>query len=176
MSIDFSKTHFQLFDLPQSYALDVDQLERAYRRIQSEVHPDRFAHLGDAEKRLSLQWATQANAAYQTLKKPLARARYLLLLNGVDTQEETNTAMPADFLMAQMEWREAIADARHGKDVDALEQLSGRLRDETHTLQATLGKQLDQDGDFAGAALGVRKLKFLEKLDEEIGDALEILL
>ena len=95
MLIDFSKNHFELFGLPVSFQLDMTQLEQAYRQLQSQVHPDKHAHLGETEKRLALQWATQANHAYQTLRQPLARARYLLQLNGIDTQEETNTAMPA---------------------------------------------------------------------------------
>ena len=57
---------------------------RAYRDIQGQVHPDRFAHAGEAERRLSMQWATHANEAYQTLKNPLERAQYLLQLAGHD--------------------------------------------------------------------------------------------
>ena len=42
------------------------------------------------------------------MKKPLERAKYLLHLADHDIQAENNTAMPADFLMEQMEWREAV--------------------------------------------------------------------
>ncbi|MGC7990846.1 Fe-S protein assembly co-chaperone HscB, partial [Salmonella enterica] len=89
-----------------------------------QAHPDKFAHASDAEKRVAMQWATRANEAYQTLKNPLKRARYLCELHGVDLQTESNTAMAPAFLMQQMEWRETLDDAKAGKDIDALEQLN----------------------------------------------------
>ena len=72
--MDFNTDHFSLFELPASFRLDAALLDRRYLEMQSRVHPDRFASAGDAERRLSLQWATRVNEAYQTLKKPLPRA------------------------------------------------------------------------------------------------------
>lgn len=169
-------THFSLFDLPPCFAVDLPALEAAYRRVQAEVHPDRHAHKSDADRRLAMEYATRVNEAYQVLKRPLLRARYLLSLAGVDTREETNTAMPVDFLMTQMEWREAVADARAARDVEQLERLSADVRRDTDALTASLARALDVDADHEAAALLVRKLRFLEKLDEEIGDAIEALL
>lgn len=173
--IDFSKNHFALFGLEPAFGIDVARVEQAYRDLQSQVHPDRFSHATDAEKRLSMQWATHVNEAYQTLKQPVSRARYLLTLNGIETQEETNTAMPPAFLMEQMEWREAIGEARQAADAAELDQLHFKLRKELHSLQNRLGEQIDLDKDFSAAAESVRKLRFLEKLKEEIDDALEAL-
>ena len=173
MNIDFNQNHFQLFGLPACYRLDLSSLEQAYRQIQAQVHPDKFAHLGDVDKRMSLQWATQANEAYQTWRRPLSRARYLLQLNGIDTAEETNTAMPADFLMEQMEWREAIGDARAAQDLDELEALARRLKHEVTVLQQQVASLLDEQQAYSSAAEIVRKLRFLEKLDHELGDAIE---
>lgn len=175
MHFDFSKNHFELFGLVPLFAIDLERLDQAYREIQALVHPDRFTHLGEQEKRLSMQWATHANEAYQTLKKPLSRARYLLQLHGVDTQEESNTAMPADFLMAQMEWREAIMEARETQDVADMEQLHHRLRAEMREQHRELGILLDEKADYPAAAGLVRKLKFMEKLGEEIDHALELM-
>ncbi|WP_047395624.1 Fe-S protein assembly co-chaperone HscB [Chitinibacter sp. ZOR0017] len=174
--IDFSQSHFSLFALPEQFALDGKALDSQYRARVAEYHPDKFATAADAERRLSLQAATHINEAYQTLKAPLSRARYLLLRHGVDTQEETNTAMPMDFLMAQMEWREGIAEAKASQNVDALENLAREMRAEITALEDTLALQLDQLQDFAAAALSVRKLRFMEKLDQEIGDAIEAVL
>ena len=61
--MDFNADHFTLFGLPRSYRLDPLALDKRYREIQSEVHPDRFAQAGDSERRLSLQWATRVNEA-----------------------------------------------------------------------------------------------------------------
>ena len=170
-SLDFQQDFFQLFELPPRFAIDNAVLDQRYRDLQSQVHPDKFSHLSESEQRLSMQWSTRINEGYQTLRSPLARGRYLLSLQGVDTQEETNTAMPLDFLMQQMEWREALQDAIEAKDIDALDALSDNNRKETKQLQQQLGAQLDETHDHLAAAGSVRKLRFLEKLAEEISSA-----
>src|SRR5436190_9808329 len=106
-----SDNPFELFGLTPAFSLDAEALEAAYREIQSRVHPDRFAHAGDAERRASLQWTTRVNEAYRALKSPVQRASHLLSLYGVDVAVETNTEMPAQFLMHQMELREALENA-----------------------------------------------------------------
>ena len=170
--MDFRADHFALFGLNRGFRLDLSDLDSRYRDIQAQVHPDRFAHAGDAERRLSMQWATHANEAYQTLKKPLERAKYLLHLSGHDIQAENNTAMPADFLMEQMEWREAVMDARSGGDHHELEHLHNRLRADITLRYEELGELLDAGGDYMLATDRVRRLMFLEKLLYEIDDAL----
>ncbi|TJZ73166.1 Fe-S protein assembly co-chaperone HscB [Chitiniphilus eburneus] len=172
MTFDFSASHFALFEQPERFAIDAPALDARYRALQAQYHPDRFASGSDAEKRLALQIATRVNEAYQILKSPLARGRYLLGLFGVDTQEETNTAMPMDFLIAQMEWREQIAEARASGNVARLESLNAELRDDIAEHEAELGAALDAR-TLDAAAMAVRKLRFLEKLDQEIGDAIE---
>src|SRR5512145_2043291 len=113
-------SHFDLFGLAPAYALESEALERSYREIQSRVHPDRFAHAGDAERRASLQWTTRVNEAYRTLRDPVLRAKHLLELKGVDVAFETNTAMPADFLAQQMELREALEEAKSSAALDEM--------------------------------------------------------
>ena len=170
--MDFKADHFALFGIRAAFGLDLSDLDSRYRDIQAQVHPDRFAHAGEAERRLSMQWATHANEAYQTLKKPLERAKYLLHLAGHDIQAESNTAMPADFLMEQMEWREAVMEARDGGDHHELEHLHNRLRGDIKSRYEELGRLLDESADFALATDRVRRLMFLEKLLHEIDDAL----
>jgi molecular chaperone HscB len=122
------QNHFELFHLPQRFAIETEALDRAYREVQNRVHPDKFTNATDTEKRVAMQWATRANEAYQTLKSPFKRAAYLCELNGIDLQTESNTAMPREFLMQQMEWREALEDAKAARDIDALESLEDRTR------------------------------------------------
>lgn len=170
--MDLSADFFSLFQLPRTFSLDAGELDSRYREVQGQVHPDRFTQAGDAERRLSMQWATQANEAYQTLKNPLERAKYLLRLAGQDVLAESNTAMPTDFLMEQMEWREAVAEARSGGDHHELEHLHNRLRADVTARYEALGERLDRQHDYPGAADQVRRLMFLEKLLYEIDDAL----
>jgi molecular chaperone HscB len=160
--------HFELFGLPPAFAVDREALERAYREIQSRVHPDRFANAGDAERRASMQWTARVNEAYRTLKHPVSRAKHLLELNGVDVAFETNTAMPAEFLMQQMELREALEDAQGSRDAGALDKIRSDLRASRAALEKQLDETIDSRKDYAAGASLVRKLMFLEKLDSEI--------
>jgi molecular chaperone HscB len=169
--IDLRQNHFELFGLPVRFAVPVEAIERSYHEIQGRVHPDRFADAGDAERRTAMQWATHVNEAYDTLREPLKRARYMLGLRGVDPQIETNTAMPTQFLMAQMEWREAVEEATGAADVDALDGLLARLRRDMHGELDALGRELDEGRD-ADAAASVRRLMFYDRIQQEIGEAI----
>jgi molecular chaperone HscB len=167
-----NQDHFELLGLPLAYGIDPSRLESGYRQLQTRVHPDRFAAGTEAERRVAMQWATRANEAYRTLRDPVARARYLLSLKGFDTGEETNTAMPADFLMQQMEWREAVAEASAKQDAARLEALRGELAGERAGMLRMLERAIDADANYDAGCSLVRKLRFLEKLDEEIEEAL----
>ena len=153
--------------------LDAVALERAYREIQSRVHPDRFAHAGDAERRASLQWTTRVNEAYRALKNPVQRASHILALHGVDVAFETNTAMPADFLMQQIELREALEEATETKNAGALDALQRRIGGDKKVLEQKLGHAIDASKDYQAASGLVRELQFLEKLEAEIDGAYE---
>jgi molecular chaperone HscB len=168
-----TSNHFELFGLEPVFALNADSLDSAYRDIQAKVHPDRFAHAGDAERRASLQWTTRVNEAYRTLKDPVQRAKHLLELRGVDVAFETNTAMPADFLAQQMELRESLEEAVETKDAASLGALRKGLVEEKRGLEKQLGESIDTRKDYRGAAELVRKLMFLDKLDSEIDLAYE---
>ena len=170
----FEPNHFDLFGLPARYAIDGAALDDAYRRLQGQVHPDRFAAAPDAERRVAMQRATQANEAYRVLRHPLQRAMHLLALRGVDLQSETATSRDAQFLGRQMEWREAIEDARAARNAAALQQLLGELVEEKRARYAHLEQLLATDADQP-AAEAARQLMFIEKLEQEIGDGLESL-
>ena len=173
--MDFSSDHFSLFNLPPSFRLDTSVLDQRYREAQAQVHPDKYVQAGDAERRLSLQWATRVNEAYQTLKKPLSRAQYLLKIRNHPIDAENNAAMPSDFLMEQMEWREAVAEARTAREQDELEQLHSRVKQRMSARYEELSALLDDQQDYAKAADRVRRLMFLEKLLFDIDDAIAVL-
>ncbi|HVQ61068.1 MAG TPA: Fe-S protein assembly co-chaperone HscB [Burkholderiales bacterium] len=170
--MDLDQNHFQIFDVPARFDVDLEALETRYRELQREVHPDRFARASQAEQRVSMQLATRVNEAYQTLKSPVARAGYLLTLQGVDPEFETNTAMPPEFLADQMEKRELLEQAVTVSDWQRVIALSSDLRLEQDTLLARIERQLEAQG-WNEAAQTLRQLKFLEKFGEEIGAAEE---
>ena len=165
--------HFELLGLPARFSVDPASLERSYRDLQSRVHPDKFAAASEPERRVAMQWAARANEAYRTLRHPVERARYLLGLKGFDTEEESNTSMPADFLMQQMEWREAVVEARESGDSAGLERLHSDLGQARGDMLRMLELAIDRDANFDAGCSLVRKLRFLDKLDEEIDEALD---
>ena len=161
---------FTLFDLPRQHALDRGELDRRWRALQSEVHPDRFAAQGDAAQRIAMQWAVRVNEAYQRLKEPLSRAAYLCELRGVPVQAENNTAMPGAFLMQQMQWREALEEAGSAQDVETL---SDEVTGQRKARLARVTQLLDVDANPTEAAQEVRALMFIDRLLEEIDARLE---
>ncbi|MDS4013336.1 MAG: Fe-S protein assembly co-chaperone HscB [Candidatus Accumulibacter sp.] len=171
-SLELTTDFFALFALPRRFRLAAAQLDKAYVDLQAEVHPDRFAAADDSARRLAMQWSTRVNEAYQTLKKPLARAKYLLHLAGHDVADENNTLMPADFLIEQLEWREAVAEARAVGDHHELEHMHHRLQRELSGRYDELGDLFDERCDFVEAADRVRRLMFIEKLLVDLDEAL----
>jgi molecular chaperone HscB len=164
--------HFALFDLPARFALDEASLEQAYHRVQSQVHPDRFAAAGAAERRVAMQWAARANEAFRTLRSPLTRAAYLCERHGQPIDAESNTAMPADFLMQQMQWREELDEARCG-DADAARALAREVEARRDEVLARIAAALDQQHDYAAAAAGVRELHFIDRFRAELAAHLD---
>lgn len=167
--------YFQLFALPKQYAIDAKQLESNYRKIQSTSHPDRFVNASAADKLASMQLATLSNEAYSTLKNPANRAKYLLEQQGIDAIADTNTALPMDFLMQQMEWREQLEDSKNAKDIDALEKLYIALRAEARGMETALCELLDAKQDYTAATELTRKLIFVDKVCADIQQAIEYL-
>lgn len=162
--------YFSLFQLPERFALDLGALEGAYRHVQAQVHPDRFAHRSEVERRVAMQWATHANEAYRALRNPVERARYLLERRGMTIDAERNTAMSHAFLMQQMSWREAVEEA--AGDVQALSRLEKDLQRDEGVMLDDLQHALDDASDNTQAAELVRRLMFMEKLRREIDDAI----
>lgn len=163
---------FTLLGLAPRQRLDRADLDARRRDLQARVHPDRFAAEGAAAQRLAMQWAVRVNEAYQRLKDPLSRAAYLCALRGVPVDAERNTAMPAEFLMQQMEWREALEEADTPQAVQALDDRVAQLE---RSLQDTLTTHLDTVPDTAAAAAQVRALMFVARFRQDIDRRLDLL-
>lgn len=168
-----TQNYFELFGLNPLFNIDSAKLETNFRKIQSESHPDRFVTAEPAEKLKSMQLATLANEAYQTLKHPALRAKYLLELQGITAISETNTAMPADFLMQQMEWRETLEDAKAAKDINAVDNLLSEIHEEANVLKTELTTLIDTNHDYIAATAATRKLIFIDKVSADINKVIE---
>jgi molecular chaperone HscB len=170
--MELTATDFELFGLPARHAQERSALDAQWRRLQEQVHPDRFAAEGAAAQRVAMQWAVRVNEAYQRLKDPLRRAAYLCEINGAVIDAGNNAAMAPDFLMQQMAWREALAEA---DGADAVELLAAEVGAARKALLAQLGHTLDVEHDFARAAQQVRALMFVERFAHDVDQRLQAL-
>ena len=163
---------FELFGLPRSFALDRAEIDARRRALQAEVHPDRFATADAASRRAATQWAVRVNEAYQRLKDPIKRAAYLCELHGARIEAENNTAMPTEFLMQQLEWREGLDEAHGVAEVESIaDEVQAHRRAALDRVQQTL----DVARDFTEAAQQVRALMFIERFAHDIDRRLEAL-
>jgi molecular chaperone HscB len=170
--IDFSQDYFALFGLPRRFRFDGAQLDAAFRALQRDIHPDRYASAGEAERRLALQSSARVNEAYRALKDPVSRAQYLLSLHGIDALGETDTALAEEFLLQQLARREAIAEAHEEGDTPKLEALLEDARADMSALEARLAERFDAPQDLARARELVRELRFLTKVAADVEAAI----
>jgi len=161
---------FALFGLPPGFALDCAELEQRWKQLQRQAHPDRHATQGAAAQRVALQWSVRINEGYQRLKDPLKRGAYWCEQQGQSVGAHDNTAMPAEFLMQQMQWREALAEATDAAD---LLPLQAELDAERAQRLAALETAIDAQRDARAAAQQVRALLFIERFEQQLHDRLD---
>lgn len=165
MNLNLQSDDFELYGLPRRFAQDRAAIDARWKELQREAHPDRFSAQGGAAQRVAMQWSVRINEAWQRLKDPLKRASYLCELAGAPIEAENNTAMPPQFLMQQMEWREALDDARGEA---ALEALADEVAQSREAALARIEALLDGAGDAPAAAKEVRALMFIERFAADI--------
>jgi len=166
--MDMTRNYFELFDLELAFDVDQALLGERYRALQRQWHPDRFAHLSERERRLAVQYTAYLNEALATLKSPLRRAQYMLLLAGRDTHGESGVQLDPFFLMQQMELRERLAQVAEREDPEVeLDELREQTETEMRDLLTEFVSLYSQE-DLGGAEKVVRKLQFVTKLQNEI--------
>ncbi len=167
--------YFQLFDIENSFDIDLQNLSSSYQALQKAVHPDKYAHASEQEQRIAVQKSAQINDAYQTLKNPLLRAEYILVERGVDMPNEQSSFSDTSFLMHQMELREMLEEIKFASDIDAaLFEAQQVLATEFQQLSKTMQAQISENSEASNisACDNLRKLKFYQKLNVEV-DRLE---
>ena len=163
--MNLQSNDFELFAVDRQFAQDRAALDARWKELQREAHPDKFSAQGEAAQRVAMQWSVRINEAYQRLKDPLKRAAYLCELAGAPINAHSNTAMPAAFLMQQMQWREDLDDAHSDEAL-------GALRDNVDAAQRDLiqacARELDEQHDTTAAVQSVRSLMFIEKFAHDL--------
>ena len=165
VALSLGSNDFELFGLAPTMVQDRAALDARWKALQREAHPDKFAAQGACAQRLAMQWSVRINEAYQRLKDPLKRAAYLCERHGAPVQAENNTAMPAEFLIQQIQWREMLDDASSQDDVDKIRQT---LNQEKHSMLLKCEQNIDVEQDFVAAVGQVRALMFIERLAQDV--------
>ena len=163
---------FELFGLARRFAQDRTQLEARWKDLQREAHPDKFAAQGGAAQRVAMQWSVRINEAYQRLKDPLKRAAYLCELHGVPVNAENNTAMPAAFLLQQMQWREALEEATSIEDLD---QIRLQVKQAGRDVLQQIEQLIDAQAAYNEAVGQVRAMMFIERFERDVDSRLDAL-
>ena len=161
-----TQNYFELFNLSEKFQIDLEMLQENYRAIQKEIHPDRFATSSENEKVQSMIKSTQANDAFQTLKSPIKRAKYILSLH----KSVEKITLPPDFLMQQMEWEEHFETIE--KNSSELTEFKSTINKKYKEYSLLISTQIDDDQNWSDAAISIDKLYFIEKLLQKINKAL----
>lgn len=154
---------FELFGFAPALDIDEALLAERFERLRAQFHPDRFALASALERRLAVQRAADINDAHATLVDPVARARHLLELRGVDLDDASTVQDPA-FLMQQMELREAADEA---KDAGARARLRGEVEGLWSVAWAALGQAL-QANEAEQVRRQLQRLQFLRRFLEQL--------
>ncbi len=169
--MSLTENYFQLFELPEQYAVDEDSLRKTYRELQRKTHPDKFANASQHEQLLAVQYAATINDAYEVLTSPLKRAIYMLSLKGIELDKQSSASMDPVFLMAQMELREELEQAEHASDPEAaLEKVGEHLESEMEALQVQFVAHLEKgcEAELTAAIETVKKMQFMAKVQVDL--------
>lgn len=165
---------FALLGLQPAFEIDLAALERAFFEKSKELHPDRFATAPVGERVAALTRSRALNDAYQTLKKPVSRAEYLLAREGVviADNERIDASLGAAFLMEILELREELAEARAAQKLDVVAEKQAAMKARRTGVLATL-PALFARGDLVAIKNQLIVLRYLDRYLEECDAALD---
>jgi len=169
-SPDLSQNFFELFGLEPVFDLDKRRLQAEQQRLQATYHPDRYIGADEREKRLSTQVASWVNQAYETLLDPVKRSRYLLEISGATIPDDSSTTSDTEFLMEQIELREAVESCRHSDDpLRQCEQIEASLQQKADQLAAEFVVHFGA-GDLDSAISSSRKMQFIQRIQQQLSE------
>lgn len=156
--------------MPVDFQLDEDALHKAHLKLRSAYHPDRFINGSDQEKRIAIQKAAWINEAYETLKNPVKRARYMLEVGGLELNDDHETTVDSEFLMEQIELREELDECKSCSDpMRSCAHITGKLQRRSHEFSSTF-ENLFEQGKLEEARQVSRKMQFVQRILEQIDE------
>lgn len=168
-----SPDYFELFGLPQTFDIDAEDLQQRWKARVAQVHPDRFASAGAAERRVAMQWSSQINEGYRVLRDPVSRARYICEINGYPSTDRPGVRMDPEFLEQQMQWREALEEIREispgepQKVTELIASLSEQVQRARLECEQQVGRMIEAQC-WPQAVAALNQWMFVDKFRQEI--------
>jgi molecular chaperone HscB len=173
--------HFAVLGVAPAHDVDQAALERTYRELSRQVHPDRYARADARARRASLARSVQLNQAWKTLRDPVKRAEYLLSLQGIEVGGEEGTRKPApgggkervpvpqDLLLEVMDLREALLEAGGAGDQVRVQALAADVRGRRERALTAVGTALRaQPADLDAAARELVVVRYMDRFLAEV--------
>lgn len=161
--MDQTVNFFTLLGINPSFHINISELEKSYKTLQKELHPDKFATKSEEEREYSAEQSSHVIGGYYTLLRPLSRARYLLKLEGREVGEES-TLQDQGLLIEVMEIREAIEEAESVEDLK-------RLYEENERRFKFCEKKIEdvfETKNLDEAVRQIQRLSYFSKIREEL--------
>lgn len=166
---------FTLLGVQPACQIDLATLERHYREAQAKWHPDRFVNSSAGERLAALQQTSLLNDAYSTLKTPLRRAEHLLAVLADESSMKSGRKLDTAFLLQQLELREELEALVSSRELDGLAELHKTVSGQLNMQWQAFSSQVHEQ-DWCAARLGLQKLQFLQRLQDEIAHSEDRLL
>jgi molecular chaperone HscB len=146
--------YFEVFGLERKLGIDTGALQARFYELSRRYHPDFQQSAPPAEQARALEQSALVNAAYRTLRDPVARIEYLVRLEeGRETKEGAagKPQAPPELLEEIFAVQELLQEGRlGGLDAAARRRVAGerdrfaaRVRDEEERLTGRLAGEWD---------------------------------
>ena len=109
---------FSFLGLPRELVIDQAQLERRFRDLSRQFHPDYFYNASPTERLASLERSSYLNDAYRTLRNPISRIEHLLAIEGLPSpkSEDGTAKVPSALLEEVFELNEELDEIRESRE------------------------------------------------------------
>ena len=181
--VDPAADHFAVLGIGKAFAVDLAAIEKRYKEMSRQIHPDRFARADARARRASMERSVQLNRAYKTLRDPVKRAEYLLALAGFEVGGEDGTFRPApdgsrervpvpqELLLEVMELREGLLEARGAGDTPRVRALGDDVRGRRQRGLAAVAEALGETpADLNRASRELVAVRYYDRFLDELAD------
>lgn len=158
---------FATLGIARRFDVDLAEAERKHRELSRALHPDRFVGASPSERREALTRAVEVNEAWRIVRDPIRRAEALLQLEGVAVAEDKQPQADPAFLMEMLERREALAEARQARDLEAVRRMAEAIEAKSQAVETVLSDGFSR-GDAASLVGKLGELRYYRRFLDEV--------